>query len=310
MFVTEIAATVAMVVVFVAVLLAHRDAWFDERQLRLTDVSVSTIVSAVVLGIGAFGGFESAAVYGREATNPRRAIPVAMVFSALVAGLIWMFAGYVLYMGYQFSDVSLPKSAAPMGTLADIGGIGWYSHVVDISLSFTIGASLIAIFSWVARFMYTMSSEGVAPRSWSRIHPRYQTPTAALNLAGVVWLVGIVAMTIVSDTPLDTFGDFLGDLSGYPLLLVYALVAAGAVRYQWRRDAASVWTVVGALGVGGMVFVLYRNLDPFPGWPSNLAFALFVAVTVAVCVAYVLMRRRAAPVLAQIGTSVEDASPS
>jgi len=306
MFVTEVAATVAMLVVFVVVLLRHRGEWLDERQLRLSGASLSTIVSAVVLGIAAFGGFESAAVYGKEATRPRRAIPVAMVFSALVAGAIWMFAGYVLYMGFQFSDVSLPKSPAPMGTLADVGGISWYSYVVDLSLSFTIGASLIAIFSWVARFMYTMSSEGVAPRGWSRIHPRFQTPTTALTQAGIVWLVGIVAMTVASDTPLDTFGDFLGDMAGYPLLLVYGLVAAAALRYQWRRAPASVWTLVGALGLGGMAFVLYENLDPFPGWPSNLAFGLFVGLTAVVGSAYVVLRRRRSPVLAQIGSSVEE----
>ena len=306
MFVTEIAATIAMLVVFVAVLLNHRGDWVDERQLQLSGVSLSTIVSAVVLGIGAFGGFESAAVYGKEATNPRRAIPTAMVFSAVLAGAIWMFSGYVLFMGFQYSDVSLAKAAAPMGTLADLGGIEWYSYVVDLSLSFTIGASLIAIFSWVARFMYTMSTEGVAPRAWSRIHPKYQTPTTALTQAGIVWLIGIVAMTCVSDTPLATFGDFLGDLSGFPLLLVYALVAAGAVRYQWRRHAASIWTLVGVLGVGGMAFVLYKNLDPFPGWPSDLAFGLFVGVTVVVCVVFVVARRRDPSAFARLGTTVEE----
>jgi amino acid transporter len=192
-----------------------------------------------------------------------------------------------------------------MGTLADIGGIGWYSYVVDLSLSFTIGASLIAIFTWVARFMYTMSSEGVAPRSWARIHPRYQTPTTALTHAGIVWLVAIVGMTIVSDTPLDTFGDFIGDMSGYPLLLVYMLVAAAALRYQWRRRRASTWTVVGALGIAGMAYVLYENFDPLPKWPSNLAAGLFVGVTVAICVIYAVLRRRRSPVLARIGSSVE-----
>jgi amino acid transporter len=308
MFVTEIAATIAMLVVFVAVLFAHTGDWVDSRQLQLDGTSSSVIISAVVLGVAGFGGFESAAVYGKEATNPRRVIPIAMVMSAGIAGLIWMFSCYVLFMGFQFADVSLAKSPAPMGTLADVANIGWYSYVVDLSLSFTIGASLIAIFSWVARFMYTMSSEGVAPKAWRRVHPKYQTPTTALTHAGIVWLVLIIGMTIISDNPLATFGDFIGDLSGYPLLLVYALVAAGAFVYQWRRGRrVSLGTIAGVLGVGGMAFVLYENFVPFPGWPTNLVIGLFLGTTVGTTIAYVVLRRRRSSVLAAIGSSVDDA---
>jgi len=307
MFVTEIAATIAMLVVFVAVLLAHTGDWVDSRQLNLTGTSTSVIISAVVLGVAGFGGFESAAVYGKEATNPRRVIPIAMVMSAALAGAIWMFSCYTLYLGFQFASVSLDKSPAPMGTLADVAGIGWYSYVVDLALSFTIGASLIAIFSWVARFMYTMSREGVAPKAWGRVHPKYQTPTTALTHAGILWLILIVGMTIISDNPLATFGEFLGDLSGYPLLLVYALVAAGAVRYQWRRGRrVSIGTIAGVLGVGGMAFVLYENFVPFPGWPTNLVIGLFVALTLGTSIAYLALRRHRPSVLAGIGSSVDD----
>jgi amino acid transporter len=307
MFVTEIAATVAMLVVFVAVLLQHTGDWIDERQLHLTGTSTEAIISAVVLGVAGFGGFESAAVYGKEATNPRRVIPIAMVLSAALAGAIWMFSCYTLFLGFQYSSVSLAHSPAPMGTLADVANIGWYQYVVDLSLSFTIGASLIAIFSWVARFMYTMSTEGVAPKAWSRVHPEYQTPTTALTQAGIVWLVLIVAMTCISDNPLATFGDFIGDLSGYPLLLVYALVAAGAVVYQWRRGLrASLGTLAGVLGVGGMAWVLYKNFVPFPGWPTNLVIGLFLGLTVGTVIAYIILRRRRPAVLGGIGTTVDD----
>jgi amino acid transporter len=312
MFVTEILATIAMLVVFVAVLVAHRDNWLDSSQLNLTGSSFSVVISAVVVAVAGFGGFESASVYGKEASNPHRTIPIAMVLSALLAGVIWMFAGYVLYLGFQYSSTTVAKSPAPMGTLAQVAGIGWYSHVVDISLAFTIGASLIAVFSWVARMMYTTSAEGVAPKSWSRIHPKYQTPSTALTQAGVVWLVAIVAMCFISDNPLDTFGDFIGDLSGYPLLLVYGLVCAGAIWYDWKqRGRATTWTFVGVMGVGGMAYVLYKNVVPFPGWPSNLVVGLFAAATVATCIAYGVLRERRSSVLAEVGSSVvEDTSVS
>lgn len=305
MFVTEIAATVAMLVVFVAVLVVHRGQWIDSAQLHLQGTSLPVVWTAVVLAIAGFGGFESAAVYGKEAKNPTRVIPLAMVFTSVLAGLIWMFAGYVLYLGFQYSTVSLADSPAPMGTLADVAGISWYSYVVDLSLAFTIGASLIAVFSWVARMMYTMSIEGVAPKSWGRVHPRYRTPSAALAQAGVLWLTLIIVMSCISDTPLTTFGDAIGALSGYPLLLVYGLVCVAAIRYQWRQGKhTSVWIVVAAIGVASMAYVLYDNLTPWPTWPTNAVVIAFGVVTVGICILYVMLRERRPETLYNIGTSV------
>lgn len=306
MFVTEILATIAMLVVFVAVLLTHDGPLIDQTQLHLQGSSFSLILAAVVLAVGGFGGFESAAVYGREAANPRRVIPIAMVMSSLIAGAVWMFAGYTLFLGFG-SAQAVSNSSAPMGTLADIAGMDWYQPVVDLSLSFTIGASLIAVFSWVARFMYTMSTEGVAPKSWGRIHPKYKTPSAALAQAGVLWLALIVGMSIVSDNPLATFGEYIGDMSGYPLLLVYGLVCAGTIRYQWKQGRRfSVWVWLALAGILGMAYVLYDNLFPIPGFPLSLIVYLFVGLTAAICVAYLVLRSNRPAVVANIGGTVED----
>jgi amino acid transporter len=308
MFVTEIVATLAMLVVFIAVLVDHRGSIIDPEQLHLQHVSLSVVLTAVVLGVGGFGGFESAAVYGQEARRPTRVIPIAMVSSVAMAGIVWMFSSYVLFLGFQDSTQSLAKSPAPMSTLAQVAGIGEYRYVVDLALAFTIGAALIAAFSWVARMMLTMSREGVAPESWRRVHPRYHTPSHALAIAGVVWLVLVVLMGATSSTPLSTYGAVAGDLSGYPLLLVYGLICVAAVVYQWRQgDRRSAFIAIGVLGVGSMAYTLYQNLTPWPPLPQSIVVVVFAVVTVTIVVAYGVVRRRGgASSFDRIGTSVDD----
>jgi amino acid transporter len=307
MFVTEIVATLALFVVFIALIVNHRGPIIDTQQLHLHNVSLSVVLTAVVLGVGGFGGFESAAVYGQEATKPRRVIPTAMVLSVAIAGVVWMFSSYMLFFGFQDSTQSLAKSSAPMGTLAQIAGIGSYRYVVDAALAFTIGASLIAAFSWVARMMLTMSREGIAPQSWKRIHPRYHTPARALGIAGGVWLVLVVLMGATSSTPLSTYGELAGDLSGYPLLLVYGLICVAAIAYQWRHGHRySAFVLIAALGAGSMVYVMYRSLVPWPPLPDSIVVGAFLAITIAIVVVYLILRPRRPSWLRRIGSSVDD----
>ncbi len=311
MLVAEVATTIALLVVFVAVLITNDGSVVDTEQLSLSGSSVPLVLSAVVLGVGAFGGFESAAVYGREARNPTRAIPIAVIAAVAGAGVIWMFSSYVLFLGFQHSPVSLAASPAPMGTLAQIAGLDWYVYVVDLSLAFTIGASMIACFSWVARFMMTMSREGVAPAAWGRVHPKFRTPTTALNIAGIIWVTEVVVMGSISDTPLTTFGQAIGDMGGYPLLLVYGLVCVGAVRFQWQRGKrASVYVLIGVLGSIAMAYTLYDSVMPWPTFPNNIVPIVFVVATIAIVVLYFVIKRRRPAALAGVGSTVDDSSDS
>jgi amino acid transporter len=306
MLITEILTTIAMAVVFVAVLVHDPGAIIDGQQLRLEGVSLSVILTAVVIAVAAFGGFESAAVYGQEAARPMRAIPIALVASVAVAGAVWMFSGYTLFLGFHDSSTSLAASAAPMGTLAEIAGIGWYRYVVDLSLSFTIVASLIAGMTWVARMMFTMSREGIAPASWQRVHPRFQTPSLALGIVTTILLGSVAVMASISATPLATFGGLVGDLSGYPLLLVYGLICLAAASYLWHRGRAfSVGSVVALVGLAGMAYVLYRSLVPFPTYPDNTVAGAFLGATATAATAYWILRRRGSTALARIGSTVD-----
>ena len=216
-----------------------------------------------------------------------------MVLSSLIAGAIWMFSGYVLYLGFQYASVSLAKSPAPMGTLADVANIGWYSYVVDLSLSFTIGVSLIAIFSWVARFMYTMSSEGVAPKAWRRDPPEVPDPHDRAHARGDL-LVGPHRRH--DDHQRQPARD-VRRLHRRPQRVSAPARVRARRRRRGRAPVAtgqrwSVGTVAGVCGVAGMAFVLYENLVPFPGWPTNLAIALFLGVTVGTTIALFVLRRR------------------
>lgn len=305
MFVTEIVTTTIFAILFVIVLIRKPDQIVDTQELTTNGLSLSAVISTVVIAVGAFTGFESASIYGREARNPRRTIPLAMVLSVIFSGIAWMIASYILFAGFNNNVTALSQSPAPMSDLAENLGMKWYAEIIDLVISFTVAAAVMAAFAWLSRMMLTMGREGVAPRSWATVDPHHRTPKRSLAIVFVVWAILTVVFGLISDNPIDTFGDFLASLAGLPGLLVYALVAAAAVVYHWREGRKiGVVTVTGILGALAMLYTLYTNIIPWPAFPSNLVVILFAVSVVLIIVLFLWLRKNRPHLISGIGASV------
>jgi amino acid transporter len=301
----EAAATVAITVLMIATLVTHDGSVVDTRQLRLEGTSAHDILHAAVLAVLAFGGFESASVFGREARNPRRAIPLAMTASVLFAGVLWIFSGYTLYLGFQGSGYDLAQSEQPLHDLAAIAGMPWFSYVVDLAISTTLLTSAIAIFNGVSRLMLTAADEGLAPASWRSLHPRYQTPARALNVLAACGAAVVAGVIVSGIGAFDIFGD-LGDLDGFAYLTLYALVCVGSIAFLRRRGALRAWRVGAALAAaGGLGYVFVSNVVPWPAWPENLLLAIALGVIGLSLLGYALLRALRPTVLRRAGSTVE-----
>jgi amino acid transporter len=301
----EAIATLAITVLMVATLVSHDGSLVDARQLRLEGTSAHAILQAAVLAVLAFGGFESASVFGREARNPRRAIPVAMTASVLFAGVLWIFSGYTLYLGFQGSGYDLAHSDQPLHDLAAIAGIPWFSYVVDLAISTTLLTSAIAIFNGVSRLMLTAAHEGLAPADWRHLHPRYQTPDRALNVLAACGGAVLAGVIISGIGPFAIFGD-LGDLDGFAYLTLYSLVCLGSIAFLRRRGALRTRRVVVALlSAGGLVYVFYSNVVPWPAWPENLLLAIALGVIGLSLAGFVLLRTLRPDLLRRAGSTVD-----
>jgi amino acid transporter len=301
----EIVAVAAITVLMVAVLVTHDGSLVDTRQLRLEGSSSSAILHAAVLGVLAFGGFESATVFGREARNPRRAIPVAMSGSVLIAGVLWIVASYILYLGFQGSGYDLATSEQPLHDLAAIAGIPWFSYVIDLSISITLLSSIIAILNAISRLMLTAAHEGMAPRRWARLHPRYRTPSYALNLLASLGVVVLVAVVVSDIGAFEIFGYF-GDLDGLAYLTVYFLICVGTILFLRRRGELRPWHVgVALFSAGGLGYVFYGNVVPWPDWPDDLLLSVAIAVIVGSMLAYAALRALRPASLARVGSTLD-----
>jgi|BarGraIncu00222A_1022003.scaffolds.fasta_scaffold37086_2 amino acid transporter len=99
--------------------LAHFDFKADVKQFTLEGADVGKSLEAIVFAIFSFVGFESAASLGKEARNPERVIPKAILWTAISAGVFFVFTTYVITQGFADDATKLGASGAPLGdTLA------------------------------------------------------------------------------------------------------------------------------------------------------------------------------------------------
>jgi amino acid transporter len=256
----------------------------------------SGVFKGMVFAILAFIGFEAAAPLGEEAKNPRRAVPRAVVGSALAIGVFYVLCSYAWVFGAGFNNfVDQATGADPWRNLGKVfWGTGWV--IVFLAICNSIAANSNAAMNAATRVFYSLARNGLAPHTLGRTHSRFKTPSVA-----IIWLTGIslVISLLVGWkwNPGVGFG-VIATLAVPLVVLVYMLVCAGCVRYYLttrRREFNPLLHVVAP--IGGIVlfffplyYQFYKVPPPYPFKYANWVAIGYTALGIAVTAAVVFFR--------------------
>jgi basic amino acid/polyamine antiporter, APA family len=174
-------------------------------------------------------GFDSVSTAAEEARNPQRDLPIGIIATLVVCTLLYIGVAVVLTGLVPWQAVR--DDAAPvvnsMKMLASTTG----SHTLNwIELGVLFGAMMGMISSLLvfqlgqARVWFSMSRDGLLPKLFGRVHPRFRTPATATWIAG--FLVGIPAGFLDIGT--------LSDLSNIGTLFAFVLVSIGVIILRYR----------------------------------------------------------------------------
>jgi len=292
-------ATVGVILVLFCVVLAKAPGGIiDSRQLHFGGMNVASILEAGGFAVFALAGFENVATLGREARNPRRTIGLAMTGSVLALGVLYVFASYVIVLG--FKGMSFASSSAPLDTLASRNDVGWLSYLIDLGVAVSFFGSSLGIMAGTSRTVYTLARDRVLPGRLARVHATQRTPVAAVTALALLYLVlGVAGAALTS--PDNSYG-YLGTLSGYLLVLAYGLTTLVAGVYAARsgsfRAGIAVTTLV---AVAGIVLVYWYSFHPFPQGAYGVVAWCFAGCVALAVVTYTALRLRWPSALAKVG---------
>jgi APA family basic amino acid/polyamine antiporter len=157
-------------------------------------------------------GFESVTSMGGEAKNAKRDIPLAVIFSLLIQGLLcylfeYFAANYFLNSGYSMQSAA--GSAAPIGDMMIIvgdallgQGHGKYFMLAEaVTVFLALIGTTLACMNTAARVTYAMGKDDEAPEHFGMLHAKTLSPHRALKtLSYITAVIGVLAVCLV-------FGD-------------------------------------------------------------------------------------------------------
>jgi amino acid transporter len=298
-----VSVTIIMVLLVLALVWAGPAAW-DPEQFSFSNIPGQGVAAGMVLGILGFVGFSSADALGREARNPYTAIPRAIMWSALVVGVLYVFAAYTQIAVLQ---EGLADSANPLQDIAILIGMPtWFNPILLFGVGASFFAVVVAPLNVVGRIVYVMGKEGVVADRFGRTHEGHLTPHRVLLIAGPAAVVLDVILLAAGVHPMDIV-VWVDTYATYGYMVAYSLVAAACVVYTRRTGLPNrlVW-VTAVIAIVAMAYTFFANVYPVPSFPLNILPYLFLATMAAALAWYYHLVRNRPDVIARIGQTETD----
>ncbi len=169
----------------------------------------------------AFIGFDAVSTAAQEAKNPKRDMPIGILGSLVVCTILYILFGHVLTGVANWKDFVDPEKGREASVAYAIStymtGYGWLAKAVTIAILAGFSSVILVMLMGQSRIFYTMSNDGLIPKAFGDLHPKFKTPYKA-NLILFVF-VGLFAAFVP--------GHVAGDLTSFGTLFAFVLVSIG-----------------------------------------------------------------------------------
>lgn len=283
-------------------------------------------LQGMVFCLLAFVGFEAAAPLAEETRDPKRTIRRAVILSAVLIGVFYIFNMYAatVYFGPERMQADFLKfnNGDPWSGMANdvLPGIGGTLVIFAILNSSLANASAGANAS--TRVLFSLGRVSLLPRWFAVIHETYRTPMNAVHFQGILGIGLAVGLGLLFQSqnrplggPLTTY-VWIGYSLGLLFAAMYVAVNLAVIGFYFRERRSDFnpikHLVVPVLGVlllipaflgvlGGLTIPFFDiKLDPLSS-PYDIVPLLVLIWMILGVVAYVVLRSRSPEALARIG---------
>jgi APA family basic amino acid/polyamine antiporter len=194
---------------------------------------MGTISAAVGITLWSFIGLESATIPAGEIKNPERNIKLSTIYGTIITAIIYILIS-VLAIGAMPQD-KLAASSAPLADIINFATGGTWGGTL-IALGAVI-STLGATSGWIlitARSSFAAAHDGLFPRIFGRVHPKFKTPDASLIIAGVCANILLIMNYVGTLTAAFNFMLLLATLAFLP---AYSFTAAAEIVLLRKQSA-------------------------------------------------------------------------
>ncbi|WP_329569416.1 amino acid permease [Streptomyces sp. NBC_01361] len=187
-----------------------------------TDFGVMGIFTAASVVFFAFIGFDVVATAAEETKNPQRDMPRGIMGSLIICTTLYVAVSIVVTGMQKYSQLSID---APLADAFKATGHPWYAGVISFGAAIGLTTVCLILLLGQTRVFFAMSRDGLLPRFFSVVHPKFKTPYRPTILLGVIIAI-LAGFTSLSE---------LAELVNIGTLFAFIVVALGVIILRRTR---------------------------------------------------------------------------
>ena len=174
----------------------------------------------------AFIGFDAVSTLAEETPNPQRDLPRGMIYSLIVCTVVYILLSIVLTGMASYTQLGVSD---PLAEVFKIKSVKWMLFIVSIAAVVAMSSVMLVFQMGQPRIWMSMSRDGLLPKKFASINPKYKTPGFATIVTGL-----LVAVPIFF-----TDEKFVLDFTSIATLFAFVLVCGGVLLLPRKHEDES-----------------------------------------------------------------------
>lgn len=224
---TSIIVILKLTVVFAFIILGwkymkpeNHTPYFIENTGTWGSFGVSGIMRAAGLMFFAYIGFDAVSTAAQETKNPSRNMPIGILGSLIICAILYILFAHVMTGLAHYTEFQNPVEAlAPVAVAISHTPYAWLEQGVIVAILAGFMSVILVLLMSQSRVFYSMSKDGLVPKQFAKVHPKFQTPVNASILFAI--FVSLFAAFVP--------GRVVGEMTSIGTLFAFTLVCIGII---------------------------------------------------------------------------------
>ena len=229
------------------------------------------ILGAAGVVFFAFIGFDAVSTAAQEAKNPKRDMPIGILGSLVVCTVLYVLFSHVLSGVATVEDFRTAgkEASVTFAITKYMTGYAWLGKFVTVAILAGFSSVILVMLLGQSRVFYSMSADGLVPKVFSDVHPKFNTPWKS-NMLFFVFTAAFAGFVP---------GDIVGEMTSIGTLFAFILVCAGVWILRVKRpELPRAFRVAAVPVVSGLGIIVCGAMIYGLGWTNWLRLAVWLAI--------------------------------
>ncbi|MGK9418525.1 APC family permease [Pseudomonas cedrina] len=291
--VVVIAEYLAILTLDIAILKSGGDSGVNLDSFSSQHVLSGTPSIGLLFCFAAFIGFEATTIYGEEAKNPHRTIPIATYSSVLLIGGFYALSVWSMVVGVG-ADKIVPMLQALQDPTTFIYGMSdhfvgpYLTQIIRVLFMVSIYAGLLAFHNAAARYFYAIGRDGLLHSLLGTTHRVHQSPHMGSALQSLIAAVVVLIFAAMDADPILQLFAWFSNLATLCVILLMAMTSISVCVYFHRHPELNVglWRgrilpIFSSLALLMVLLLAVVHFDVLTGASQLLSYALCAVIPAA-----------------------------